>query len=312
MMRDACSQTATSRSVRNQSLWRSSSLHELPLRGGASARHAWQTLRACTPPAPKLNWSACRSDAYEAFFARLVQSTAGFAGHGFALAQLQLPAHTRLLFYGHSFMKQIVDELFCGSGRLDVRESGVAPDGTGRPSYLVLHDPLRNTTLTSVTNHAPLQHSRALDDGTLPAFLQTRAFDVVFYMPAHADCFFWYQQLRCEGRAARPCINLSVGLEQHSDTAARNARTWQLMQRHARFGATLVRGWGTEPTPSEWPPAWANVPRHATIDGTTLVHTHLCHVPDCAPHTSGHQCRPSAVSLLARLVASSARARAAA
>jgi len=240
----------------------------------------------------------CHTDAYEATFRRIAKRSK------LTLKHLQLPQNRRVLLYGNSYMKQIVDELFCGN-RFDVVQS-TSTDGTGRASHLVWYDPARNATLVRVTNHAALQHSRSLSSA-LPAFLRANAFDLIFYMPAHADCFFDYQQQLCMGRSAARCVDLSAGdsrAEGTASTHARNSRAWRLMQRHARLKAVLVRAWRSPKKAARgWPPFWANVTRRTTIDGSSLIGAFPCGVPDCAPVVQKHQCRPSGVTLLAARVA---------
>lgn len=293
--RDACRSNATNRSV-------SSKYHTgtTSVSSAGDRRNAWTVLRACTPPGwPRfLNWSVCHTGAYEATFQRLTK------GVSLSLVELRLPRNRHVLLFGHSYMKQIADELFCGN-RFSVVPNALG-DGTGRASYLVWHDPISNTTLTSIANRAALQHSRALTSA-LPAFLQAQAFDVIFYMPPHADCFFDYQQKRCMGQFAARCIDLSAGDSRAEGTAsmhARDAHAWRLMQRHARIGTVLVRGWRSPKKAGRgWPPFWANVPRRKTIDGSSMINAYPCRAPNCTRHAFDHQCRPSAVSLLAREVA---------
>ena len=158
----------------------------------------------------------CHTDAYEATFQRIAKRS------NLTLKHLQLPQNRRVLLYGNSYMKQIVDELFCGN-RFDVVES-TSTDGTGRASHLVWYDPVRNATLVGVTNHAALQHSRALSSA-LPAFLRANAFDLIFHMPAHADCFFDYQQQLCMGRSAARCVDLSAATVARKEPPVRTRET---------------------------------------------------------------------------------------
>ena len=264
---------------------------------GDDRRSAWPVLRACTPPSwPRfVNWSVCHTSAYEATFQRLTKRAP------LSLVELQLPRNRHVLLFGHSYMKQISDDLFCGN-RLNVVRNELS-GGPGRESCLVWHDPVRNTTLTTIANHAALQHSRALA-GALPAFLQAQAFDVIFYMPPHADCFFDYQQHRCMGRRVAGCIDLSAGASRSEVTASTRARdehAWRLMQRHARIGAVLVRGWHLTQQPFQ-------VPNADTINGSPTINAYPCRVPNCTRQAFNHQCRPSGVSLLARKVARKASA----
>lgn len=266
---------------------------------------AWPTLQSCTPHVHRPeNWSVCRTDAFESHLRRVQAISTRLSGAPLALSELQLPQNTRILFSGHSYLLQVVHELYCGG-------SFVLDDG-GLFSHFTMRNVGRNVTAVVLVNDEALQHSRALASGALRAFLQTHRFDLAFFTPAHADCFFAYTKAGRRGRAAKPCIDLADASENGSE--ARNARVWQLLGQHTRLAPpVLVRPWRPymhrEWTISDWPPRWAGpVSARETVDGSAFVNLFPCKVPHCDPIDMGHQCRPGAVSLVARALATRARA----
>jgi hypothetical protein len=266
----------------------------------------WERLHACVPSAHVRDLSACDDvPAYHALVRRMKREV----DPPFQLAQLELPRHTRVLAYGHSYLKQVVHELAC-VGRFVVLP-GVRDEACpNHAGHYHLHDRAHNVTITVVSNVAPLQHSRTLQSGALARFLATSAFDLVYYMPAHADCFFDYQAEMWvnERSLARPCVNLSTVAG--AGSANRDARVWRLLVAHTRR-ALVVRAWVPH---MEWhvqtqrpDTSWSN--GSSVVDPSKLIANFACRVPECAPDPSGHQCWHSGVVLAARELASWSRGR---
>jgi hypothetical protein len=258
---------------------------------------AWRAMRACTPPSSTLErntWSTCESASYESYFSRLTSTFPAFE-----LEQLKMPAHTRVLLFGTSYTKQIVGEIFCAGNYHFVRK--VLTDCRRKPhlQLMELHDQLRNTTLVSVTNHRQLQQSDAISTGALSDFLSNYFFDIILFMPPHPDCYFvWVEQSCYNESAAYPqCVDLEYR-DVVESTQRVESRMWELMQRSARVAAFWVTKWSAA-RPRKMP--FGTSP-DSFIDSGMHVRAYPCQTPSCKPTASGHQCRPSAVTLLARKI----------
>lgn len=260
---------------------------------------AWEQLQACGHVD---NRYACGdAPAYHALVRRMEHDVQP----PLQLAQLELPMHTRVLAYGNSFLKQLVHELAC-AGRFVLMPGPRDEACPYLTTHHQLHDRARNVTITVVANSAPLQHSSTLETGTLASWLATRAlFDLVYYMPAHADCFFQVRRETCANESSlvsRPCINLSTASATGSTN--RDASVWRLLAAHARL-ALIVRAW----MPRTLQPDTSRSNGSLIFDPSKLINDFSCQVPSCAPVPSGHQCMHSGIALAARELATWSRRR---
>ena len=203
-----------------------------------------------------------------------------------SLGQLQLPAHTRSLFFGHSYSAQLVSELLCAGSY--VLRSRPLTSCTGRVMFAEIHDEPRNVTIVLVSNVQSLQHSDEFAN-TLPVFLSNHApLDFVMFMPPHPDCFFEYMSQICHNVTTPPCFTLHTASD-NPGMEDRNQLLWKLLRRSALVSSVWINPWTLQGNPY-----WA-----AQIDGSTHVRKYPCGTASCSHAAIGHQCRASGISLLA-------------
>eukprot|EP00966_Prymnesium_polylepis_P330802 7386415-Prymnesium_polylepis.1 len=84
---------------------------------------AWSALDCDLPSG---NWSACGTTSYHEHRSKLANGTA------LSIRQLRVPPHTRLLFFGFSYLRQVADELFCADSTIRWRFLASSGDGPWR------------------------------------------------------------------------------------------------------------------------------------------------------------------------------------
>ncbi|KAL1527270.1 hypothetical protein AB1Y20_015945 [Prymnesium parvum] len=249
---------------------------------------------------PSGNWSLCTGPAYFTNLHRLLNASDPIPVPD---ERLLLPRGTRLLFYGFSYLRQLVDELFCADEtarwRFVGRGEAWRPHCAGIDATTTWTHTFsgRDAVALVVTNVEELQHSRALH-AALPRFVRQHGpFDVVFFQRPHADCFFGYLKASVhkwanESRLA--CVDLRRFGVGDQRKLARDGSIWQLLSSSARLGSFEVPPWGTKRRES--PLAEAG----QVIDVSTIIREWPCRVLDCAAEAVGHQCKGSALTLAAR------------
>ena len=184
-----------------------------------------------------------------------------------------------------------------------------------RAGTLTTHSFARNSSLTLIVNHAPLQRGNSTDaleafvtsgwrhhlgklllpNATRDAFARLpRYFTHLVYMAPHPDCFFDRQ--RCVDLAAD--VGDSIGDEAKAGGTTRPPppAQWRILSAHIRhaFLAFAWRPWRLALQERAWNQSFA--PPGYTLTPRRVVHA-PCLMPDCSPLLTGHQCWPGATSL---------------
>ena len=254
-----------------------------------------------------------------------------------SLRQLMLPQNSRTLFYGFSYLRQLVDELYCADSTISWRfldgahvaayeqlgthstydqkwrHHGAAIEPSagievfythGRVKWmppLVLptewHSRRQNATAVLVMNVEDLQHSAGTRT-KLPAFLERHGpFDLIFFQRPHADCFFVYLETLL-ARWKNQSRYACVDLGVCGvGDRAKLARDKQIWDL-LRLRAR-VAAFEVEP----WGTRVKDVPfadaAHLAAPNEA-VQARPCSMMRCDPTSFGHQCRGSGITLAAR------------
>ena len=264
------------------------------------------------PPAANFLWEACSSSYYNKTYEMLSDSRLEIH---LDLANL---TGKHVLFFGHSFLRQIVDNLLAAGldETAQMREVAVSHNisfehgGCGAPHHLELsigtpldlqspHDhqvytwTLRTFSFTFVNNYGPLQHSSCLNSnhqGPLMKLLQQLppVYAIVFMEP-HPDCFFTYQELKAKGKPTEGCVDLQRD-NQHL------SRRCELNDIFSRYSQRVleVLPWNTKTA--------VRCGNHTNpLASSTYVTSFPCEVwqtKHCAPGL-GHQCNPGTLTFVA-------------
>ena len=217
----------------------------------------------------------CTGNGYKSYRAELSKSSLGFPQ--LQRHHLSAPRNSRLLFYGHSFMRQLfwaiapawsfdkssfqvkIDADKMRRYSVDIRRT---PKGKGLKSqhFSEYYDRERNVTTVMVSNNNLLQSTGAIKSNALEDFMRRYAFDVVFYMDPHAECVYDYLRvkeiLRWSNYTQYACINLekfeerrqhasaSFGQYKYLPTKERDKQLRQITRKHARKAWIEVWPWG--------------------------------------------------------------------
>ena len=305
----------------------------------------FRSLLSCKLPSG--NWSQCDSPSYRKYLVRLSSHHSKIT-----LDQLWLPASSRVLFYGFSFLRQIADEMYCADSSaswrlLDRKQSACAGGSVERYAgnrikrICPLFSPSRwrsarrNATAILVSNDASLQHSSSLAS-RLPAFLSRYGpFDYIVFERPHDDCFFTYQKHKASRHvnySQYACVDLEEQGASSLRKRDRDKRIWEMMRKAARVRAYEFGSWGHNNQQQASPKSkqhsggssTTNGERHAHaatiesakrppvvpfaapdsfVDAEALIHSQPCSLLECGKRVASHQCRGSAISLVARKVA---------
>ena len=128
---------------------------------------------------PHGNWSQCLGYArFHDYYSHLEIDLAR-SNNSISAKQLLLPRHSRLLFFGFSYLRQVTDELWCADATLDWSFAGQDWDAS-LPRHVLWHEHFRvkmleqltrvirwrsrqqNASALIVTNVERLQHSNAV------------------------------------------------------------------------------------------------------------------------------------------------------
>lgn len=250
-----------------------------------------------------LDWHSCSSPRYWEHLRaqRLSPDT---------IRNLRLPANRRLLFFGHSYLRQVLDNILVANTDLltNLYEHRFqnAPNfsqrhcsGRDGPMNITMHpirrskwagtDPILlnfggiNSTVLFIHNFAPLQHTTCMEN--LRSFLsQQGAFENVFYMLPHMDCWFEHPERRCIDLGAMPPNEEQACTLQH------------IFRRHARRVIEVM--------------AWDELSSNASVKSCCrerlhtapfFSHAGFCRVEkreklQCTDDRAGHQCNPGALT----------------
>lgn len=259
----------------------------------------WDVLKSRYKKDKALRLNVCTSKQYKKYYELLPE---------LHLENLRLAPNVKILFYGTSYLHQVVDNLLAANIDTLIKDG---PWGGAEGKNLFMEDVggwvttwefETNTSILEIQNYRPFQDAQHAD--VLAEFLETQGpFDVAFYMDPHADCFF-------EG------INCTFD-ESFDDRADVNP-LWEVV--HTAVGSNMFEveswSWESQYAPKGRPSEAFHGQRNRIIRSTSLLtnctHTKYgpCNISACNqkdecvdPALHGHQCQPGRVALIAEQIA---------
>eukprot|EP00928_Gymnodinium_smaydae_P061085 TRINITY_DN4515_c0_g3_i1.p1 TRINITY_DN4515_c0_g3~~TRINITY_DN4515_c0_g3_i1.p1 ORF type:complete len:344 (+),score=47.27 TRINITY_DN4515_c0_g3_i1:61-1092(+) len=262
-----------------------------------------------------------------------------------SLKDLRLPKHSHVLFYGHSYLREVYENLFIANFKYMTEfhkfrwtgfETGAAKSGEfsgcgakakGSPNLTKasLSDALKhyfngdagrfrfeslNTTVYTIINYAPLQNPSCMAE--LDRFLQMFHFDVVMFMRPHGNDFDQYVAARMVG-AENLTSPVDLATMEATGTTLDEGMLSAKFKKYSDY-IVFVEPWTRERVSQREHADNASAHADVSVILNDYVHLNgsaLCSEPACASGDSReyHQCQPGTLTLAARDLSSKMRSR---
>lgn len=274
----------------------------------------WRTLKEAFHSDQVLkSWEICTSDNYEQYYDSLP---------ALDISRLSVPANTNILFYGHSYLHQILDNILVANSDVLIKdgpfggfegdrlEDTVGTKATSDPTYIFGGYVTRwnftvGSTIVEIQNRAEFQTEEFIDH--LNAYLQENSFDVAVFMNPHPICYYY---ANCSGPLGNVYGATSQEYYDSPDDYAGIRRDayplWKAIAEAVDWKIYQVQAWSNVPNDYFHGDDAHSIPTNQILQG------HACNQADnCMDATTldGHQCQPGRLASIAELVMDKVRDR---
>lgn len=211
-------------------------------------------------------------------------------------SNLRLPPNKKILFYGTSFLHQVLNNILVSNGHLLLKNGpfgGFEGDKHGEDywGYLTSWSFAINTTIVEIQNFEHLQREKYKYE--LENYMSQHAFDIVIFMNPHPDCYF-------EKLAADPSqCNYKTVPDEEGDRSDSNPLFSVIETAAGSNNVYEIEAWSANKR-EQW-----HTDQEHRIHSWEILDGHACNELDqCTIHThaKGHQCQPGKLVEVAELV----------